>query len=89
MSTYTPTTDQVREWALHGFGEYKDLGSDWFDRWLTEMQAQAWEEGAQAAWLRTGDGWNGEYAEGTHDGSRSFRDCNPDTPNPYRTQDGK
>jgi len=94
MSDHTPSTEDMEEQfvagaMVTGFAYTRNEARTDFDQWLAEVKAEAWEEGAQAAWLRTGDGWNGEYAEGTHDGSRSFRDCNPDTPNPYRTQDGK
>lgn len=57
-----------------------------FNRWLTEIKAAAWEEGAQAGWSKSGDGWNGECAYGGLEFTGEalpFRDVNPDTPNPY------
>ena len=54
MSDYTPTTEEVRTAYIHGVG-----GSTWyqgkaksllqqFDRWLFEMQEDAWDRGYQA-----------------------------------------
>lgn len=54
MSDYTPDTGQVRTAYIHGVG-----GSTWyqgkaemllkqFDRWLFEMQEDAWDRGYQA-----------------------------------------
>ena len=52
---------------------------------LTRIAADIWEQGAESGWQATGEGWNGEYANGTtHDGAQSFRDAGNDTPNPYR-----
>ena len=55
---------------------------------LEAVAAEIWEEGAQAAWSVTGEGWNNEYTTYTHDGEKSFRDVNDD-PNPYRASEGK
>ena len=54
-----------------------------------EDMARAWDEGAETAWRRTGEGWNGEYAGeySTHDGAVSFREANDDTPNPYEQEE--
>ena len=41
MSDYTPTTEDIREWADID----NDEDSEAFDRWLAEVKAQAWEEG--------------------------------------------
>lgn len=55
---------------------------------LEAVAADIWEEGAESGWQATGEGWNGEYANGTtHDGAQSFRDAGNDTPNPYRASE--
>ena len=55
---------------------------------LTQIAADIWEQGAESGWQATGEGWNGEYANGTtHDGAQSFRDAGNDTTNHYRTQE--
>lgn len=56
------------------------------------LMAEAWEEGAEAAWGRTGEGFNGEcafdhLADRLDQPSTTFRHYNPDTPNPYREGD--
>lgn len=51
-----------------------------------EASRVAWEEGAEAGWQSTGEGWNGEYAEGTHDGTKTFRSAGNDLANPYETE---
>lgn len=43
---YTPSTDEVRSAYADNGGEYRDISEGWFDRWLNEVKAQAWEEGA-------------------------------------------
>ena len=50
---------------------------------VKRMLANAWDEGAEFAWQRTGEGWNGEYTTYTHDGAVSFIEANDDQ-NPYR-----
>lgn len=50
MNEYTPTTEEVREsyaWSDNALTE-KELRAmrKRFNRWLTEMKAEAWEEGA-------------------------------------------
>lgn len=52
--------------------------------WRKRLQKDAWGEGAEFAWQKTGDGHNGEYVSGhgTHDGEVSFADANGDH-NPY------
>ena len=54
---------------------------------VKRMLAKAWDEGAEFAWQRTGEGWNGEYAGkyGTHDGDIGFLRANGDH-NPYRDE---
>lgn len=62
--SHTPTTEEVRgmfgdvacnrldlEMEDHDSGCPADLA---FDRWLAGVKAQAWEEGATAAWLESG-----------------------------------
>ena len=54
-----------------------------------ELMAEGWEEGAQAAWDRTGEGFNGEcafdhLANRLDQPSTTFRQYNPDATNPYR-----
>ena len=52
---------------------------------IEAVAADIWEQGAESGWQATGEGWNGEYANGTtHDGAQSFRDARNDTPNPYK-----
>ena len=65
-------------------GEYRALArAD-----LEAVAEDIWEEGAESGWQATGEGWNGEYANGTtHDGAQSFRDAGNDTPNPYRASE--
>ena len=65
-------------------GEYRALAR----AALEAVAADIWEEGAESGWQATGEGWNGEYANGTtHDGAQSFRDAGNDTPNPYRASE--
>ena len=47
-----------------------------------ELMAEAWEDGAQAAWGESGEGWNGEYT-GRSGPPGAFREHNPTLPNPY------
>ena len=55
---------------------------------LEATGADIWEQGAESGWQATGEGWNGEYANGTtHDGAQSFRDAGNDTPNPYKASE--
>ena len=55
---------------------------------LEAVAADIWEQGAESGWQATGEGWNGEYANGTtHDGAQSFRDAGNDTTNPYRASE--
>lgn len=50
----------------------------------SEYWATAWDEGAEHAWQKSGEGFNGEYANGrSHDGAFSFEQLNPGE-NPYR-----
>lgn len=56
------------------------------------LKAEAWEEGAETAWGRTGEGFNGEcafdhLANRLDQPSATFRRYNPDTPNPYLEAD--
>ena len=49
---------------------------------VQELMVEAWEDGAQAAWGASGEGWNGEYAE--RPGPPGvFRAQNPTFPNPH------
>lgn len=53
-----------------------------------EDMARAWEEGAQAGWGATCEGWNAETAgEWTAPPSTPFRVANQETPNPYKQVD--
>ena len=48
-----------------------------------ELMAEGWEEGAQAAWERSAEGWNSEYT-GRPEPTGVFRAQNPTYPsNPY------
>lgn len=58
MTDYTPTTEEVRCAYIADFGWHAhDSGAD-FDRWYAEVirkaKAEAWEEGAAAAWFESG-----------------------------------
>ena len=67
-------------------GEYRALAR----AALEAVAADIWEQGAESGWQATGEGWNGEYANGTtHDGAQSFRDAGNDTTNPYRASEGQ
>ena len=76
---------------------WRDMADDNPIKTTTRMYARAaleatgadiWEQGAESGWQATGEGWNGEYANGTtHDGAQSFRDAGNDTPNPYRASE--
>ena len=50
------------------------------------LMAEAWEEGAQAAWGVSGEGWNGEYT-GRPGPPGAFRAQNPTFPNPHLEDD--
>ena len=52
---------------------------------LRGQLADAWGEGAEYAWSKTGEGFNGEYTDeaGTHDGKASFKSQMPEASNPY------
>ena len=52
MSDYTPSTEEVRRQYAFGvanetFSSWGDA-EKWFDRWLAEVKAQAWQEGTHA-----------------------------------------
>lgn len=47
------------------------------------LMAEAWKDGAQAAWGESGEGWNGEYT-GRSGPPSAFRVHNPTLPNPYK-----
>lgn len=44
MSEYTPTTDEVRAQWGYNYPDY-DNRPEQFDRWLTSVKAEAWDEG--------------------------------------------
>ena len=48
MTDYTPTTEEVRMYYRHPEGSKIAwyVSPDEFDRWLAEVKAEAWEEGA-------------------------------------------
>ena len=54
MSDYTPTTEEVRN--TFWLGQHSVSDSDWanseadFNKWLTEVKAQVWEEGVLTEW---------------------------------------
>ena len=52
MSDYTPTTEEVLDaYALFKDKDFED-SSEEFDRWLSEIAAEAWEQGKQAGrWI--------------------------------------
>lgn len=81
---YTPTTEEVRTAFIHGVG-----GSTWyrgkaeallkqFDRWLFEMQEDAWDRGYQAGVVDFAiEGSANPYRQGeehTHTKRSSFGD---------------
>ena len=51
-----------------------------------KLMAEAWEDGAQAAWGTSGEGWNGEYS-GRPGPIGVFRAQNPTFPNPHLEAD--
>ncbi len=58
MSDYTPTTEEVRDafsWRDGVGGQSYEAD---FDRWLTEVKAQAWEKGYTQG---NNDMYNGDY----------------------------
>ena len=54
MSGYTPTTDEVRHyWVVQGVkrrSRRAERAAE-FDRWLAEVRAKAWDEGANSTIL--------------------------------------
>ena len=52
MTDYTPTTEEVRQnWQGYGYTRDSQLGrikGEDFDRWLAEVKAEAWLEGARS-----------------------------------------
>ena len=88
--------DHLIDKAAHAAGENLSLVFEWeHDKLHTQVHAaleavaaDIWEQGAESGWQATGEGWNGEYANGTtHDGAQSFRDAGNDTTNPYRASE--
>ena len=69
MSEYTPTTDEVRAWAVLA----SPLTEAEFDRWLASEKAKAWDEGYLAG---EQDTWDHEATGDWDSGCIS---------NPYRT----
>lgn len=70
---FVPTTDEVRAAYVDGAGFYRDVAGDWFDRWLAQVKADAWDEG---------------YSKGRVDCEiRPYILSAPH--NPYRTGDGQ
>ena len=47
-SLYTPTTEEVRELFTNGISRHLTYAGAEFDRWLFEMQEDAWDRGYQA-----------------------------------------
>ncbi len=54
---YTPTTEEVRRRYMFGcWQEYEDTSGDYkaeFDRWLAEVNAQAWQDGYESVTITT------------------------------------
>lgn len=51
MSEYTPTTEEVREAIVKHFmpsNRYNTMSAVEFNRWLTQIKAEAWDEGFDA-----------------------------------------
>ena len=48
MPDYTPTTEEVRELFTNGISRHLTYAGAEFDRWLAEVKAEAWAEGASA-----------------------------------------
>ena len=82
-----PSLEEVRRhWGLAVDIHRRDERLAAFDRLIQALQAEAWEDGAQAAWGTSGEGWNGEYAE--RPGPPGvFRAQNPTFPNPHLEDD--
>lgn len=52
MDDYTPTTEDVRESYTYLRGTIPTVEhAAEFDRWLNEVKAEAWEEGANAGYV--------------------------------------
>ena len=82
--------DYLIEVAMDAYAEAsgQSVFRPWMEAAFNAVAADIWEEGAESGWQATGEGWNGEYANGTtHDGAQSFRDAGNDTPNPYRASE--
>lgn len=74
VSEYTPTTDEVRvAWAgwTNAFGRGLGIGKDEFDRWLSQLLAEAWDEG-----YSTGLDYMSQWLDGDED----------EPENPYREE---
>lgn len=51
MSDYTPTTEVIRDavsFPRERLGEPRPIKPEVFDRWLSQVKAEAWEEGHHA-----------------------------------------
>ena len=55
-----------------------------FREWLDWEKAQAWREGAVYGFARSGEGWNGEYADGPDPDVEVIVDG---FTNPYKTKE--
>ena len=80
MNDYTPTTEEVRS-AYHYYGKYPELAPDdntvtgaEFDRWLRQVKAEAWAEGAQS---ECDYNWRCDEAQAAGLGVMIFRPKNP------------
>ena len=57
MSDHTPTTERVRDdYATRMAPHLDHARAIEFDRWLTEVRAEAWDEGHQTPQTREPDG---------------------------------
>ena len=82
--------DYLIEVAMDAYAEAsgQSVSRPWMEAAFNAVAADIWEQGAESGWQATGEGWNGEYANGTtHDGAQSFRDAGNDTTNPYRASE--
>lgn len=81
VSEYVPSTEQVRKDYLKHAALYQDAAADWFDAWLEQVKADAWDEGRNAFPVVYGK---------DHDVYCSEYECHCDSyTNPYRQGETK
>lgn len=76
------------EWGDEGQAMWHEAARAAFSAVADDLRAEAFDEGAEYGWLQTGEGFNGEYANGTtHDGTIPLtKAMGDDYTNPYRQE---